>query len=80
MNLSDSISPLIDEWASIAKPKLIDNGVTQLIINLGFSFIRSNEVLNNPMVCTSSVPKVERPKAQLKEHTFDKGFKLKHCQ
>jgi len=31
-------------------------------------------------VCTSSVPKVERPKAQLKEHTFDKGFKLKHCQ
>ena len=28
------------------------------------------------MILTSSVPNVERPKAQLKEHTIDKPFKL----
>ena len=30
--------------------------------------------------CTSSVPNLDRPKAQLKEHTIDKDFKLNHIQ
>ena len=28
-------------------------------------------------ICTSSVPNAERLKAQLKEHTVDKAFRLK---
>ena len=31
-------------------------------------------------VCTSSELNAERPKTPLKEHTFDKAFKLKHSQ
>ena len=31
-------------------------------------------------VCTSSVQNVERPKAQLKEHTIDKAFDLNQRQ
>ena len=30
--------------------------------------------------CSASVLNVDRPKAQLKEQTIDKAFKLKHCQ
>ena len=37
-------------------------------------------ISNDSNICTSSVPNVARPKAQLKEHTINKAFKLNHIQ
>ena len=44
------------------------------------AFDKASEFKSIQCVCTSSVPNVESPKAQLKEHTIDKAFKLNHIQ
>ena len=56
------------------------NGVAQLIRKLCFVIFDLREVGIIKCVCSSSAPNVVRPKAQLKEHTVDKDFKLKHSQ
>ena len=62
-------------WADeLCKHNFLYNGVTQLIRKLCFVIFDLREVGIIKCVCSSSVPNVVRPKAQLKEHTVDKDL------
>ena len=53
------------------KPYFLYNGVTQLFRKYGFEIFDPREFGVIECLCTSSVLNIERPKAQLKEHTID---------
>ena len=66
-----------DELKNITFYWMVQPNVQKVV----FWNIRSKRVWSNWMfLCASSVPNVVRPKARLKERTFDKDFKLKHTQ
>ena len=79
-DLQSFINSEIRRGDELKKHNLIYNGVTQLFVKLCFEIFGLREFQSSLSFCTSSVPNEERPKAQLKERTVDKDFKLKHRQ